>query len=174
MAAKKGNTYAKGNKGGGRSFFKPEYSEQAYQLTLLGATDKELADSFSVSEKTICNWKKRHKEFFQSLKRGKTIADGNVVNSLYKRAIGYQYDEVHFEKIDLKEKLEEAENSELKIDIFKKKIITKEVLPDVTAQIFWLKNRQSGKWRDKQFTDVKLENLTDEMLDSVINKILTK
>ncbi|QAT40847.1 HNH endonuclease [Clostridium sp. JN-9] len=30
------------------------------------------------------------------------------------------------------------------------KIIKKEVPPDVTAQIFWLKNRKPGQWRDKQ------------------------
>ncbi|WP_251572506.1 hypothetical protein [Paenibacillus sp. MER TA 81-3] len=30
------------------------------------------------------------------------------------------------------------------------KRVTKEVQPDVTAQIFWLKNRRPDKWRDKQ------------------------
>lgn len=30
------------------------------------------------------------------------------------------------------------------------KEITKEVLPDTTAQIFWLKNRRPDKWRDKR------------------------
>lgn len=30
------------------------------------------------------------------------------------------------------------------------KEITKEVLPDTTAQIFWLKNRRPDRWRDKQ------------------------
>lgn len=30
------------------------------------------------------------------------------------------------------------------------KEVTKEVQPDVTAQIFWLKNRKSKMWRDKQ------------------------
>lgn len=30
------------------------------------------------------------------------------------------------------------------------KEVTKEVLPDTTAQIFWLKNRRPDRWRDKQ------------------------
>jgi len=30
------------------------------------------------------------------------------------------------------------------------KIVTKEVQPDTTAQIFWLKNRRPEAWRDKQ------------------------
>ncbi|HLS07388.1 MAG TPA: hypothetical protein VK079_05485, partial [Bacillota bacterium] len=28
--------------------------------------------------------------------------------------------------------------------------VTKEVQPDTTAQIFWLKNRKPAEWRDKQ------------------------
>ena len=28
--------------------------------------------------------------------------------------------------------------------------VEKKVLPDVTAQIFWLKNRRSDIWKDKQ------------------------
>lgn len=30
------------------------------------------------------------------------------------------------------------------------KVVTKEVIPDTTAQIFWLKNRRPDLWRDKQ------------------------
>ena len=29
------------------------------------------------------------------------------------------------------------------------KIVTKQVAPDTTALIFWLKNRKPDKWRDK-------------------------
>lgn len=34
------------------------------------------------------------------------------------------------------------------------KRVTKEVAPDVTAQIFWLKNRKPEAWRDKQNLEV--------------------
>lgn len=37
------------------------------------------------------------------------------------------------------------------------KEVTKEVLPDVTAQIFWLKNRKPEIWRDKKDVGVDLE-----------------
>ena len=36
------------------------------------------------------------------------------------------------------------------------------VVPDTTAIIFWLKNRQPGNWRDKQVTETTV-NLADEM-----------
>ena len=55
--------------------YKEEYNVQAYKLTLLGATDKELADFFEVSYDTIQEWKRIHEAFSYSLKEGKQIAD---------------------------------------------------------------------------------------------------
>ena len=43
---------------------------------------------------------------------------------------------------------ENAETGEMELHVTKK--VTKEVVPDTTAQIFWLKNRRTDKWRDKQ------------------------
>ena len=137
-----------------------EYDDQAYKLCLLGHTDAEMADFFEVTEQTINNWKNAHPSFFESIKRGKEIADVEVVESLRKRALGYKYKEVHSQStnkgagsIDP----EEVQDPEFIVDEsngFKQiKVIEKEVAPDVTAQIFWLKNRQSKKWRDKQEVD---------------------
>lgn len=181
MAAKKGNKYAKGNKGGRKTLYKAEFADQAYSLALLGYTDVELADYFAVTEKTLDNWKKAHKEFVQSIKRGKTIMDAKVAENLCKRANGYTYDEVHYEKVDLKESLEDSDVDDLKIDVFKKKVITKEVAPDVTAQIFWLKNRQPQLWRDKQSTELTgkdgkdlFKGMTDDELETKIKELEAK
>lgn len=40
-------------KRGRKSAYQKEYANQALKLCLLGATDKELADFFSVSEQTL-------------------------------------------------------------------------------------------------------------------------
>lgn len=129
--------------------YKSEYCEQAYKLCLLGFTDDDLAAYFNVHQDTIYEWKKVYKLFSESIKRGKEIADIEVVESLRKRAMGYQYDEVTYEKIEMKiDGI--AEEDDIKTEANKKKVITKEIAPDVTAQIFWLKNRQSKRWRDKQ------------------------
>ena len=139
MPAPKGNKYAKGNKGGRPTRYKKEFAELAYNYCLLGATDAELAQFFDVSEETINNWKKRHEEFFKSLKEGKQDADCLVAKRLFQRAIGY-------------------EHPETKVFLYKGKILTHEMVkhyaPDPTAAIFWLKNRQPAKWRDKQETEV--------------------
>ncbi len=130
--------------------YKTSFNKQAEQLCRLGATDTELAEFFEVNEDSIHTWKKRYPKFSESIKRGKTIADIKVADSLFKRANGYKVKEVFFERVDTKAVLETEGDAAITTgDTYKKKIVTKEIAPDVTAQIFWLKNRQKKKWRDK-------------------------
>lgn len=114
--------------------FRDKYIEQAYKLALLGATDADLADFFEVTETTINNWKIEHPPFFESLKRGKQEADANVAKSLYNRALGYDIEE------------EKVFNDNGKPLIIKAK---KHYPADPTSIIYWLKNRQPKKWRDR-------------------------
>lgn len=125
---------------GVKSTYKPEYAEQARKLCLLGATDKELAGFFNVTESTINKWKVDYSEFSESIKSGKDIADGNVADRLYRRAMGYSHDDEDIRTISIGDGTSE---------IIKTQTV-KHYPPDTTACIFWLKNRQKGKWRDKQ------------------------
>lgn len=118
--------------------YKPEYDEQAYKLCLLGHTDKELASFFDVSEQTVNAWKHEHPSFLESLRKGKDIADSDVSQALYKSALGYSHPDVDIKVID---------GQIVETDL------TKHYPPNPTSAIFWLKNRQSGKWRDKQVTE---------------------
>ena len=105
---------------------------------MLGHTDKELAVFFEVSEQTLNTWKKAHPEFLESLKGGKTLADAEVVAKLHHRALGYSHPEDDIRVV----------NGQI--------VITptiKHYPPDTTAGIFWLKNRQRDKWRDKPEAD---------------------
>lgn len=144
MPAPKGNKYAKGNKGGGRkTTYKKEYAELAYNYCLLGATDEQLANFFGVGETTINKWKKAHKEFGESLKKGKAEADARVAQSLYHRALGYSHPE---------EKIFQSEGEIIRAET------VKHYPPDPTSMIFWLKNRQPTLWRDKQQLDANVTN----------------
>jgi hypothetical protein len=122
------------------SKYKTEYAEQAYRLCLLGATDKDIAMFFDVQESTINYWKIHEPEFSESLKRGKIEADAAVAQKLYHRAIGYE----HVETI----------TANYQGQITDKMDVIKHYAPDPTAAIFWLKNRQPDKWRDKQDVNV--------------------
>jgi hypothetical protein len=100
-----------------------------------GLTDIQIAHNMGISKDTFYTWKKRFPDFADVLKKGKEVVDREVENALFKRAMGYTYEEKH------------VENGQVK------KIITKEVVPDVTAQIFWLKNRKPKYWRDRVETN---------------------
>lgn len=107
---------------------------QAEKLCKLGATDKELADFFEVSEQTLNTWKKDHQAFLESLKRGKSMADAEVGERLFQRACGFAHPDVHISNY-------QGEITQTSI--------TKQHAPDTTACIFWLKNRRPDLWRDR-------------------------
>lgn len=114
--------------------YREEYAEQARAMCQLGATDRDLASYFEVSTVTIWNWQARYKDFSSALKRGKEAADDRVERSLYARATGYTYDSV---------KVFNNDGEIIKVPVLE------HVPPDVTACIFWLKNRRPAEWRDK-------------------------
>lgn len=128
--------------GGRPTSYLPEMAEQAYKLSLLGHTDEQLSRFFEVHLSTIYEWKNVHPEFSDAIKNGKEVADGEIVMTLRKRAMGYEVTE---------EKVEESGEG---ASAGKKVTITeKHIPPDTTAMIFWLKNRQPKQWRDKQEVD---------------------
>lgn len=100
-----------------------------------GLTDEQIAHNMGISPSTLYEWKNAYSEFSESLKRGKEVVDRQVENALLKRALGYEYEEV-------------SEKYELGI-LTERKVTKKQVVPDTTAQIFWLKNRKPADWRDK-------------------------
>lgn len=121
---------------GRQSLYDPSMNEQARKLALLGLTDGEIAEFFGVDESTINNWKISHPAFFESLNAGKTIADAEVADSLYRRAMG----EVVF--TERRVKGEDGEYEVIRL--------MQSVPSDPGAAKLWLTNRQPRLWRDKQ------------------------
>lgn len=107
-----------------------------------GLTDKQIAYNLGISEDTFYEYKKKHSEFSEALKKGKEVVDYEVENALLKRALGYEYEEKTYET-------SYDERTGKSIERLTKRT-TKQVAPDTTAQIFWLKNRKPREWRDKQ------------------------
>lgn len=112
-----------------------------------GLTEQQIAKNLHIAYSTFREYKKKYPALSATLKRTKEVADREVENSLYKRAIGYKYEEVTSEK-SLNPKTGKQE-------LVVTKVVTKEVVPDTTAQIFWLKNRKPAEWRDKREVGVE-------------------
>ena len=119
--------------------------EILYKIASEGYTLAEIADVLGVSDRTIYAWIKEIPKFSQTLKMGKHIADKRVEDSLYKRALGYEYTEVKTEDVEIN-----TANESIKLPAQKITRTKKLIVPDVTAQIFWLKNRKPDEWRDKR------------------------
>jgi len=117
-----------------------------------GLTMEQIADNLGISKVTFYKYLNKYDELSEHLKKGKEVADYEVENALFKRALGYKYDEVTIEKG------------------FETKRVTKEVAPDTTAQIFWLKNRKPKQWRDRKDIDANVQNETKILDVSKLSK----
>ena len=124
-------------------------------LLLLGAwardglTDEQIAKNMGICRDTLIQWKKRFPDISDALKKGKDVVDVEVENSLLKRAKGCTV-------------VEETQELMINPDTGKRELVTtkkviKEIPPDTTAQIFWLKNRRPDLWRDKQSMELSGE-----------------
>lgn len=123
-----------------------------------GLSDEQIAHNIGINKGTLCVWKNRFPEFADAIKKGKEVVDREVENAMLKRALGYEYDEITQEPVTDKD----TGVTEMRVT----KRVTKQIVPDVTAQIFWLKNRKPEEFRDKR--DVELSGSVD--LGSIIEK----
>ncbi len=139
-----------------------------------GLADKQIAENIGVAYSTFREWVKKFPALSASLKKSKDVADRQVENALFKRAVGYEYTERTAKVVDRDPDVVEAERREFESrykldnpeassqdikDAAVKAIPTRErivflevdkqVAPDTGAAAFWLKNRKPETWRDK-------------------------
>lgn len=126
-------------------------------MAMDGLINEEIADEIGINPSTLYDWQKKYPEIAKALKTGKKVVDRRVENALYKRAIGYTFVEVTREL---------TTNAKGEAEMVVTKEVLKEVEPNTTAQIFWLKNRKPHEWRDKK--DVNLTS--DKKLEDFFTK----
>jgi hypothetical protein len=122
-------------KRGRKSTFDKRFIEVAKRMAYLGATDEDLAIAFGVTIKCVIEWRAKHPQFGEALKIGKSEADDRVERSLYQRAVGYTYRSC---------KIFMPAGAKAPVIV----PYDEHIPPDVTAGIFWSKNRRPDKWRD--------------------------
>lgn len=119
-----------------------------------GLIDADIAKRIGIRRETLYDWKNKYPLISNALKKGKEIIDIEVENSLLKRAMGYEYEEVTEERVG-------------EMGLITTKIVKKQVVPDTTAQIFWLKNRKPKEWRDKQEIDIQGQISLETLIEKV-------
>lgn len=140
-----------------------EYNEKFHNpwvrsLAREGLNGKQIAAELGITERTLYNWAKRYPEFFQCLNEGRQSSDAQVEAALFRKAIGGTVKETR--KVVIKDEKNGKENKHVEMVE-----IEREVMPDTGAAIFWLKNRQPDKWRDKREYEHTLSEqvITDEL-----------
>lgn len=102
-----------------------------------GLTDKQVCYILGIAESTLNLWKKKP-AISESIKKGKAVADEKVEKSLFERACGYTHDSEEIKVVDKKV---------IRVPVIKR------YPPDTGAAIFWLCNRKSEEWKNKQQND---------------------
>ena len=154
VSAPKGNKNAVGNKGytPKPDGFKPEHCLVAKAMCKMGALDHEIAEEIGISNKTFYRWKAKHIEFATAIERGKEVADKMVEQSLFKNAVGYEYEE---------EEAKVVGNGPHAV--LQKTFVRKTKHGETSAQSLWLRNRKPDQWRERQESVQKIE-ISDRFL----------
>ena len=118
----------------GPSKFTPEMERMATKLAAKGIPDHEIADRLDITRQTLANWKVAHPGLFNKLNELKELHDRSVERSLYERATGFS---------SLEDKVMMVKGKPTVVTV------NKYYPPDPTSMIFWLKNRQPRKWRER-------------------------
>ncbi len=108
-------------------------------LAQRGATQAEIADCFGVTTRTLQYWLMQYPELQEAIRVAHEAFDTRVERALAERAIGYSVDVEELFVIDKK---------------IVRQTVRKHYPPDVTAAIYWTKNRMPDRWRDVQRHEV--------------------
>lgn len=113
-----------------------------------GMTLKQCADILGVNERTVQEWLKTDERFHDAWMRGRVHPDHLVEQALFRRAVGYQIEEV-------------VQETNMAGVITKQKRTIREIAPSEIACFFWLKNRLPHLWQERVQHDVTFRDLMD-------------
>ena len=135
-------------------------------LARRGLTVGEIARDVGVSRSTLNKWVAENAELSDALNEGRQSADSKVEESLYRKALGFTYTE----KKTIVANGKDGQQQTARIEI-----VEREVPPDTTACIFWLKNRMSGQWREQNnivlnTSDDEARKEVAEIIDRIVKK----
>lgn len=132
-----------------------------------GLSLEQIAKNMGIADSTLRKWRDQFEQISAAIKKGNAPVDYEVENAMLKSALGYYVTVKKPIKVKTeRQKVGEGRIVEEHIEYADEQVYIK---PDTTAQIFWLKNRRSDRWRDKQEQIITtVEDLTPlaEMLNA--------
>ena len=121
------------------TIYRPDYAPIARKFFMLKGkttTNKDLAVLLGVQEHTITDWIAKHDEFAMAVFEGRELADQEVVNALYERAVGAK-------TVSQKAFLDRENGKPVVVEV------VEHHPPDARAASFWLRNRHPDHWKEK-------------------------
>lgn len=122
-----------------------------------GLTDEQIATKIGINRTTLYKWIDRFSDIGNALKQGKEPVDIDVEDSMVKLALGHYVTVKKPMKIRTEKRLKKKDKDGRE---YETGVIVEEhieyvdeqvyIPPNVTAQIFWLKNRKPEQWKDKR------------------------
>lgn len=145
---------------------KPEEWAKGKNLTRIegwardGMRMADIAAKMGVSRQTLYEYTNKFPDIADAIKRGREPVDFEVENAMLKSAMGHK--EIVRKPVKLRTTKRKGgmEVTEEHVEYFEEEVY---IPPQVSAQIFWLKNRKPDIWRDKKelTTNTALEKLDD-------------
>lgn len=120
-----------------------------------GFTKAQIADKLGIHISTLCEYQNKYSEFAEALKKGKEVADYEVVNSLHENATGYW----RKEQVVSSKKTVGYNKEGKRIEVTEPVVVEVDrwYPANVTAQIYWTKNRMPKEWSDKKDAGAQLD-----------------
>lgn len=103
-----------------------------------GLTDPQIAKNLGIGNTTFKRYLEEKEELRDYVRECREDAQIQVENALFKRATGYEYEEI------TKERKQDPETGKWKLVVTKK--VLKQVVPDVAAAQYWLEHRAPNRW----------------------------
>lgn len=105
-----------------------------------GLTNAEVFENLGVGDTAMAKYRREHPELELALKNGKSDADAQVENALFRSALGYEVTETETVTVTDDEGTETVRT----------KTTINHVKGNVASMIFYLKNRLSAEWQDRK------------------------
>jgi hypothetical protein len=128
----------------------PEYDyeshpDRARRIILAGFDRAEVAKQFGIELDRLKIWEMGYPHFAAAMRGTRLEHDSRVVDALYARATGR----------GAKRTVKTVTKADGAVETHE---TVEEMLPDVTAQKFWLTNRQPGQWQERHEVRGEIEH----------------